>query len=322
VIRPRSRLTLAQLDALRTVIATNGVGEAARAMGISQPAVSKLLRQAERGLGLSLMVRDGNRVVPTLEASAIRDGVDALFGAFEALQRLASSLRAEEAGHVTVAAVLAQATQFTPAVRQFKAEFPSTTVKLHARDNRVVINEVATGQAEFGLVHSFTPAPELQTEDVGEHMVVCIAPARHRYRRLKVVRAEDMLAETVVAYARYSTFGRWIEQAFEQAGVSNQASVEVTSSHVMVELVRLGVGVGLLESTAISPAVRRQLVVRPFSPGIRFMSRILRPPGRPLSGRAERLLEIYREVVSDAAYERAAGIGDIAWRASGGSHIS
>ena len=150
--RPQRRLTLAQLDALRTVIATNGVGEAARELGISQPAVSKLLRQAERGLGLSLMVRDGNRVVPTLEAGAIRDGVDALFGAYEALQRLASSLRAEGAGHISVSAVLAQATQLIPpAIRQFKAEFPSTTVKLHSRDNRIVINEVASGQADFGL---------------------------------------------------------------------------------------------------------------------------------------------------------------------------
>ena len=299
--RPQRRLTLAQLDALRTVIATNGVGEAARELGISQPAVSKLLRQAERGLGLSLMVRDGNRVVPTLEAGAIRDGVDALFGAYEALQRLASSLRAEGAGHISVSAVLAQATQLIPpAIRQFKAEFPSTTVKLHSRDNRIVINEVASGQADFGLVHSFTPAPELQTEDVGEHMVVCVAPARHRYRRLRMVRAEDMLAETVLAYARYSTFNRLTEQAFERAGVSIPASIEVTSSHVMIELVRLGVGIGLLESTAVSPAVRRELVVRPFSPELRFMSRILRPPGRPLSGRAERLLEVYREVVTSS----------------------
>ena len=120
-VRPKSRLTLAQLDALRTVIATSGIGEAARTMGISQPAVSKLLRQAERGLGLSLMVRDGNRVVPTLEAGAIRDRLDALFGAYEALQRLASSLRAEEAGHVVIAAVPAQATQLIPpAVCQFQ----------------------------------------------------------------------------------------------------------------------------------------------------------------------------------------------------------
>ena len=201
--RSQRRLTLAQLDALRTVIASSGVGEAARAMGISQPAVSKLLRQAERGLGLSLMVRDGNRVVPTLEASEIRDGIDALFGAYDALQRLASSLRAEEAGDVSIAAVAAQATQVLPlAIRQFKAEFPSTTVKLHTRDNRVVIGEVASGQAEFGLVHSFTPAHELQTEDVGQHMLVCIARAGHRYRRLKVVCAEDIRAETVVGYAR------------------------------------------------------------------------------------------------------------------------
>lgn len=297
--RRQRRLTLAQLDALRTVIATSGVGEAARVMKISQPAVSKLLKQAEQGLGLSLMVRDGNRVVPTLEAGAIRDGVDALFGAYEALERLALSLRAEEGGHVSIAAVPAQATQLlAPAIRRFKAEFPSTTVKLHVRDNRVVISEVASGQAEFGLVHSFTPAPELQTEDIGEHVVVCVAPARHRYRRLKAVRAEDMLPETVVAYARYSTFNRWIEQAFERTGVSPPASIEVTSSQAMIELVRVGVGVGLLEATAISTAVRRELVVRPFDPELRFRSRILRPLGRPLLGRSERLLAIYREVVT------------------------
>ena len=96
----------------------------------------------------------------------------------------------------------------------------------------------------------------------------------------------------------YSTFSRWFEQASERADVSIPASIEVTSSHAMIELVRLGVGIGLLESTAVSPAVRRELVVRPFSPELRFMSRILRPFGRPLSGRAERLLEIYREVVA------------------------
>jgi len=36
------RLTLAQLDALRIVIARSGVGEAAWVMGVSEPAVGKL----------------------------------------------------------------------------------------------------------------------------------------------------------------------------------------------------------------------------------------------------------------------------------------
>ncbi|WP_164236368.1 helix-turn-helix domain-containing protein, partial [Stenotrophomonas maltophilia] len=45
------RLTLAQLDALRAVVSTRGVSEAARLLNVSQPAVSKLLRQVERSLG-------------------------------------------------------------------------------------------------------------------------------------------------------------------------------------------------------------------------------------------------------------------------------
>lgn len=120
---PPTRPTLAQLDALRRVIELQGVGGAARAMGISQPAVSKLLRQAEAGLGLALMVRDGSRVTPTQEAEAVRDGIDRLFGAYEALKRLAATLQADEAGTIAVAAIPTQAIRFAmPAIRQLLAE--------------------------------------------------------------------------------------------------------------------------------------------------------------------------------------------------------
>ena len=299
---PRPRPTLAQLDALRSVIATTGVSEAARAMGVSQPAVSKLLRQAERGLGLVLMVRDGNRVMPTLEAEAIRTGVETLFGAYEALQRLASSLRRDEAGMVSIAAIPTQATRFAaPAIHRFKAEFPATAVRLEVLSNRAVINQVATGQADFGLVHSITPASELRADDYGEQIVVCIAPRGHRFGRLKTVGAEDMRGETYVSYGRHSAFNRWIDPVLERNGAGLPTSMEVAASPALIELVRLGVGVGLLESAALAPAARRDLVVRPFRPELRLKSRVLRPPGRPLSGRAERMIEIYRDVVGGSA---------------------
>ncbi|WP_164305286.1 LysR family transcriptional regulator, partial [Streptococcus pneumoniae] len=66
------RLTLAQLDALRAVVSTRGVSEAARLLNVSQPAVSKLLRQVERSLRLTLLQRDGNRVTVTREAELLQ----------------------------------------------------------------------------------------------------------------------------------------------------------------------------------------------------------------------------------------------------------
>jgi DNA-binding transcriptional LysR family regulator len=296
---PYPRLTLAQLDALRTVIATTGVGEAARVMGISQPAVSKLLRQAERGLGLSLMVRDGNRVTPTLEADAIRAGLEALFGAYESLQRLAASLREDEAGIVSIAAIPTQAACFAaPAISRFKAESPATVIKLRVLSNRAVIEQVASGQADIGLIHSITAAPDLRADDYGEQRVLCIAPRGHRFARLRAVGAADMLAETCISYGRHSAFNRWLETAFEQAGAALRTTIEVSASNALIEVVRHGAGVGLVESAALNAEAVRGLVVRPFAPELKLRSRVIRRPGRPMSRHAERFLEIYRDVVS------------------------
>jgi DNA-binding transcriptional LysR family regulator len=296
---PYPRLTLAQLDALRTVIATSGVGEAARVMGISQPTVSKLLRQAERGLGLSLMVRDGNRVTPTLEADAIRNGLDALFGAYDALQRLASSLREDEAGIVSIAAIPTQATRFAaPAIARFKAESPATVIKLQVLPNRAIIEQVASGQVDFGLVHSIAAAPELRVDDYGEQRVLCIAPRGHRFARLRVVAGADMLDETYVSYGRHSVFNRWLEDACMQAGIRLRTTIEVSASPALIEVVRLGAGVGLIESAALTARAARALIVRPFAPELTLRSRVVRRPGRPMSRHAERFLEIYRDIAA------------------------
>jgi DNA-binding transcriptional LysR family regulator len=296
---PLPRPTLAQLDALRTVIATSGVTEAARAMGISQPAVSKLLRQAERGLGLSLMVRDGNRVTPTLEADAIRDGLQVLFGAYDGLQRLAASLREDEAGIVAIAAIPTQAARFAaPSICRFKAESPATVIRLQILSNRAIIEQVASGQADVGLVHSITAAPELRVDDYGEQAVMCIAPRGHRFARLRAVSGADLLGETYVSYGRHSAFNRWLEDAFAQAGIALRTTIEVSASPALIEIVRLGAGVGLIESAALTAAAARTLVVRPFAPELTLRSRVLRRPGRLLSRHAERFLEIYRDIAS------------------------
>jgi DNA-binding transcriptional LysR family regulator len=293
------RLTLAQLDALRTVIATSGVGEAARTMGISQPAVSKLMRQAERGLGLSLMVRDGNRVTPTLEADAIRSGLEALFGAYDGLQRLAASLREDETGIVSIAAIPTQAAHFAaPSIARFKSESPATVIKLQVLSNRAIIEQVASGQADFGLVHSITAAPDLRVDDYGQQVVMCIAPRGHRFARLRAVSGADMLGETYVSYGRHSAFNRWLEDAFAQAGIRLRTTIEVSASPTLIEIVRLGAGVGLVESAALTPEVARTLMVRPFVPELKLRSRVLRRPGHPMSRHSERFLEIYREIVS------------------------
>ena len=58
------------LEAFQAVMTTGSVSAAAGVLAVSQPAVSRLLRDLETRTGLVLFTRLGNRVIPTDAARA------------------------------------------------------------------------------------------------------------------------------------------------------------------------------------------------------------------------------------------------------------
>ena len=123
------------------------------------------------------------------------------------------------------------------------------------------------------------PAPEMRAEDAGEQTVLCIAPWGYRFGRLPMVGSRDLVGETYVSHWRHSSLNRWLEQVFQRENSDVPSAFDITASPALIEAVRLGIGVGLIELAALMPALRRRLTVRPFEPRLRLASRIVRRRG-------------------------------------------
>ena len=63
------RLNQRQVEAFRAVMVTGGITSAAQLMNVTQPAVSRLIRDLQVAVGLRLFERVGTRLLPTSEAS-------------------------------------------------------------------------------------------------------------------------------------------------------------------------------------------------------------------------------------------------------------
>lgn len=78
-------MNLRQCEVFRAVMEAGTVTEAAHRLRISQPAVSKMLAQLERDLGLRVFLRQRRRLVPTPEGRALHQEVQRAFVGLEYL---------------------------------------------------------------------------------------------------------------------------------------------------------------------------------------------------------------------------------------------
>lgn len=111
-----------QLEVFRAVIWANGITAAAKALNVSQPAVSRTISDLEYSVGFKLFRRVGNRATPTDEARLFLEEVDRSFVGLEALKDAAYEIRTLVRGSVRVSSSVTSSLSTLPgATRKFLA---------------------------------------------------------------------------------------------------------------------------------------------------------------------------------------------------------
>jgi len=103
-----------QLEAFRETMITGTARGAAEIMGISQPAVSRLLDGLEESLKITLFDRATGRLVPTVEAQLFYAELPRAFSSYERLRTVAEDIRFGRKGSLHIASMPALGLGFVP----------------------------------------------------------------------------------------------------------------------------------------------------------------------------------------------------------------
>jgi DNA-binding transcriptional LysR family regulator len=97
-------LNARQLEVIRAVIRSGSATDAAEKLGISQAAVSMVIKTCEKLAGYALFVRKQGRLQPTTEATTLFPLLERIFEDIERTQRLVEDLKDSKIGFIRVAA--------------------------------------------------------------------------------------------------------------------------------------------------------------------------------------------------------------------------
>lgn len=284
------------LQAFRMMMLSGSVSAAAAGLNLSQPAVSRLLKDLEEDTGLRLFDRVKGRLQPTDEACLLLDEVQRSFIGLERISATINDIRKGRRGTLTIAAMPALASTVLPhAISRFAERMPETAVTLQALPSLTVTQLVLTRECDLGFISAIVPTPGLHFERRYTVTCFCIMPAEHPLATHTEIQPTDLEGQAFVSLTPSTLIGMQIARVLEQCHVESLGRIETPFSNLVSLLVLAGAGVGIVDSITAAHHVRSGGVSLPFVPTIELEMGIVRPRETPLGDVQTKFIDIFDE---------------------------
>lgn len=274
------------LDSFATFGETKNFTRAARALGVSQPALFERIQKLSAQVGLTLYERKGRDLVLT------EDGLRVLALAREVRERL-RGFSAELAGlqhrkRVTLAAGEGSYLYLLgPGIAAFM-KASSARVDLLTTGAKRTVEAVRSGEAELGVAVLDVVPPGIETEDLARTPLCVAMSTNHALAGKRGLRLRDLQGDRLVLTPEGQTHRELVSRAFARGGELLESPLEADGWPLMLKFVELGLGIAIVNGVCDLP---KGVVRRPIAELGTVTYRLLKRRGVVLSEDARLLAQ-------------------------------
>lgn len=259
-------MNLQQLKAICGV-ADHGlnVSAASRALGVSQPAISKQIAAFEAEMQTPIFVRRGGRFFALTPV-----GHQIVVAARDALARLTEirSLCTPEGkvgGHLRIAASRSSARNILPGVLQiFSQRHPGVQISIRHGNLAEMIGLLTKGDVSLAVtIENRIDDTKIATISLRTIQRIIVVPKKHALLRSKVVDLHALRAFPLILYDVDYSFRQEVLDAFASVGLTPDIAMNVSESEVIKAHVACGLGIGLVAESAFDPRSDTKLAAIP-----------------------------------------------------------
>lgn len=271
------------------------VSAAARHLGVSQPAVSRLIKQFEEELGFSLFHRAKGKLTPTPEAHRLSVDVGQALDGIERVRRSAEDVRRHGVGRlrIGVTPMLYEAV-LHGLLDGFLSEHPHLVLTMENGLTDMMIDWLLRDQVELAFASLLESHPGVDTIPLIETHSAVLLPPGHPLTAKRAIGVEDLAEVPLITMTRRYSSRHRVEQLFRRAGVPMRLRAETNLSGTICDLVRMGQGVAILNALRLGGAGQGELVSRPLTPRLVNRYGILHLADRGFSRPARQLIAAIR----------------------------
>jgi len=260
-------LNLRQLEILRAVMRTRSTIAAAQDLGMSQPAVSNAIKNAESSLGFLLFERVSKRLIPTQEAQILLEEAEPLFMMQEKVNQTAAHLRTGRKGRMRIVATSELSESLLPqVVAHFLRGHAGVEVSLETQRLDNLLEYVETGIADIGFAMEPHPRRTLEYLPLAMLDMVCACHTDSPLSALDFVTPVDLIGHPLINARTSSRISNLVEDAFRKSNAPYSPGIDVRFMNVAGHFVEEGLGVTIMDELTASSRRYSALKSIPLKP--------------------------------------------------------
>lgn len=250
-------MNLRQLVYLREV-ATNGfsVSRAAKRLHTSQPGISQQILALERELGLTIFVRERNRLINlTPDGKHVAARAESALLDIDHIREFAKSATLIDSGPFIIATTHTQARYVLPEVLSlFAQKYPKVRLTLQHGNPAQIRQALVSGAADIGVTPYVAPeARDIAVFECRRYRRIVLAPKKHPLTRRKRCSLAELAKHPLVTFEPSISARQTVLDVFEAAGLMPNIILSAIDADVVKACVERGLGLTALVEVAYDP---------------------------------------------------------------------
>jgi len=259
-----------EMEVLVRVAQEGSLSAAARTLGMTPSAVSRIIARTEQRLGARLLLRTTRAITFTAEGEAYLRGARRILADLAEVEDAIADQSVPK-GRIRVSAALGHGRlAIVPLVAAFSARYPNIVVDLTLGDEVV---DILGGQADVAVRFGPLPDSPLTARKIGDTGQVVVASPDYLARHGTPQAPEDLLQHNCLRFNFRRAEPNWpFVRDGEVFSLKVCGNIECSSGEALAQLARVGAGIARIGAFTVNEDIGRGDLVQlleAFNPGER-----------------------------------------------------
>tara|TARA_R110000764_G_scaffold53725_1_gene117006 strand:+ start:10363 stop:11277 length:915 start_codon:yes stop_codon:yes gene_type:complete len=274
-------MTPRQIEAFREVVLHGSLTAAALTLNISQPAISRMVKDMTVEAGFVLFERHKGRMKPTNSAMMLFQEVERSFVGLDQIRQAAVQIQQLETGRLRVAAMPVLGSSLLPEViDRFLTFNPKVAFHIEVHSSPMIVQLLREQQVDIGFVQAdvvpLYVAPQRRIRFKAP--CVCAFHRDHPFSKLEIISLDDLDGESVIELNKQSIINKKINSLCNSHGINIGRRIQVSWFQLACDLVSKGHGIAIVDLLSASYYQDPNFVYLPLRFPISYEFHLMYPP--------------------------------------------